>query len=241
MSNSIEKHPNFLMMISTIKDDPSTHLNDLLYEKLTTEGNANKLQHFINKGLNIFNRLNFCLEKACYEGHLDIVKVILKQIKKEKYSYDLVSESALNTACEKGHENIVKMLLNAGANAKSSTTAIYNANHYCHYNIVYLLHQYGAPLTLMLGDKVDMRPFAAVVNIYKEPHDLTSAKQWMAKNIIGLSIRELSSCKEKDLEIFIFALNLYMTKHELSLLSYLKNCPEWQKNHVLGLIAEVHS
>ena len=83
---------------------------DLIYPEVCKKGNLAMIQWLnkITQGTNYFAEKKLGLHFACYEGHLDVMKLVLKTSKIDIH-HD--NEATFGIACSSGHLEIVKYLL----------------------------------------------------------------------------------------------------------------------------------
>jgi ankyrin repeat protein len=98
------------------------------------------------------------LQAACYQGHTDIVRVLLDQ----NADFDAQSENygtALQAASSEGYEKIVEILLEEGADVEAQSSlhgaAIHAAALEGHYNVVRMLCNAGANVNAQGGEYGD--------------------------------------------------------------------------------------
>ncbi|CAJ1948218.1 unnamed protein product [Cylindrotheca closterium] len=80
---------------------------------------------------------------ACYNGHLEIVKLLILEKGADVHAKDEDGETLLHKACEMGHLEVVKFLLEQGADVhaknKYGSTPLYLPCHNGHLEVVKLL------------------------------------------------------------------------------------------------------
>jgi ankyrin repeat protein len=99
-------------------------------------------------GAEDFNRGRSALISACYEGHDDIVELLLGcGANTEAKTFDL-NNTALMMACQRGHTSTVKLLLGHGANIdaynKDDCSPLYESCRLGHIAVTSLLLEHGA-------------------------------------------------------------------------------------------------
>jgi ankyrin repeat protein len=105
------------------------------------------------KGANIHAEKDFALRMASYNGHIDIVKILLDH-GADIHAYD---NSALRWSAKNGHMNIVNMLLEKGADIHANNDQALRLSIECqHIDVAKLLIENGADKSVLTSSQLDM-------------------------------------------------------------------------------------
>lgn len=116
--------------------DCDIYFSELCFHYTATFGHTNIAQLLLTDDRFLLS--GDALVEACIEGHLEMVKLILKDGRIEP-SYD--SSRCLVEACKFGHKDVVCVLLEDGRVdvLEDDSKALYKASKYRHYEIVEIL------------------------------------------------------------------------------------------------------